>query len=138
VSTVFAEAIKRIEAEAATVAERIRRNTVTLESVRNTLAIDQAKLDAFTTTIASLKACEPSIEEPKERASRLDIGAAILADLTESKKHRTVAELAGIIGRKPSQVKAAIERLLPDNSIRQGTEGRYYVSPPYPPTENAQ
>jgi hypothetical protein len=125
--SVFAAAIERIKAEAATVAEKIRRDTAARDALTATIAIAQAKLDAFTSTIASLEACG-SIGQPRERAPRLDIAEAILTDLREAPHGRDLAGICVVLSRKPSLVGPALKRLLSTTKIVEA-DGIYRITP---------
>lgn len=94
-------AIQRIEAARADVLAEV-------SALKGELSACLARVGAFDVALAELNKATPE-EAPPVKVPRLDIAKAVLDELAVGPLD--LAQLAFAIGRKPSQVQAALDRL---------------------------
>lgn len=87
----------------------------------------QSEINGLSRAIAIIEKSEPT---PVEKAGpgRLNIAEAVIADLTDAPVARSLYDICATVGRKPSQIKPALRRLLDDGRVLVTGSGCYLIA----------
>lgn len=126
-SGIFAAAIKKMADDAGIMTNQIN-------AMRGNINVMEAKRDALLLAAKTLEDMSPSatvaplLPRLREPRSRLNVKEAILSDLRESGKLRTVEQLCSIINRRKAQVMPALQKLIADGVISSTEDSTGFVA----------
>lgn len=132
-SDAFTVAIKKIKIQADALTGQV-------EALRRDLHIAEAKRDALLLATQLLEDSVPRPDRPTLPAAlirtpriRMNVKEAILAELRESGRVRSVEQLCSILNRRRAQIDPALKKLVEEGRVGGQTGNGYAVVPPVEP-----